>query len=353
MVDFALLLASQKKIAQLPRSDLKYSLDELCDVIGSPRTQPTNRTRHNESAIQSYLRMHIKPLTLVNCTRGNIRLSTLEVRGEHADVAAKGLYLLEGKIALYPLRSQKKVGPLKYEDVEIARRFFMDDLLCNPDSWEGWYRLAQTMEVQLEDWQTWSADRMNSNRQDIAVYERCTIHAYARAVSLSISEGVNDEALAGLYVDFASRIYASSRPPMDGECFSLAGFERHFSGRSGEGMYKSAPHSAVSMLQAMKFAVAMLQRALELGEKKSWKVHYIMGKALGKLYREYLAIGEEGLLGPEDVLEKFVDAVKWSPDKVGQEYVFEPHHKLLSAACKYVLEDQLEVSFFFFKKKKS
>lgn len=64
----------------------------------------------------------------------------------------------------------------------------------------------------------------------------------------------------------------------------------------------------------------------------------MIGKCMGKL----LDIKEtERLFTPEEVLEKYVEAIKYCPEKIGSDHIFEPHHKLVSTACKYVLRDYL------------
>lgn len=68
------------------------------------------------------------------------------------------------------------------------------------------------------------------------------------------------------------------------------------------------------------------------------RAHYMIGKCMGKL----LDLKEtKHLFNPEEVLDKYVEAIKYCPEKIGNDHIFEPHHKLVSAACKYVLRDLL------------
>jgi len=46
----------------------------------------------------------------------------------------------------------------------------------------------------------------------------------------------------------------------------------------------------------------------------------------------------------DEVLEKYSNAADWAPDRAGSELLLEPHHKLVSAACKYVLMESISVS---------
>lgn len=47
---------------------------------------------------------------------------------------------------------------------------------------------------------------------------------------------------------------------------------------------------------------------------------------------------------PDEVLERYSRAVECAPDKAGGELLLEPHHKLVSAACKYVLNESIQVA---------
>lgn len=95
------------------------------------------------------------------------------------------------------------------------------------------------------------------------------------AVSLAIQHGdASDEetrkAISGLYTDFGYRVYSAARPPMAMESFWVDGFERHYSGRHGEGMYKARPHGELTLNNALRFALMMFENALGEGEG-NWK----------------------------------------------------------------------------------
>lgn len=97
------------------------------------------------------------------------------------------------------------------------------------------------------------------------------------------------------------------------------------------------------------------------------RYHYIMGKCMGKLEKERKVGGGEDrqcytpdqvlesdrevncgknqqCYTPEEVLEQYARSIKYAPEKTGSELLPEPHHKLVSAACKYVLNDKIQVS---------
>lgn len=276
LMPFILHLASRKKILQLAKTDIKSGLDKLFEVVGAPRSTNNNKIAHNESVIEGYLRGSIHPLRMYGCIRGEGWLSTVEVGGLYAQVAAKGLYFILGKCSLYPVRYQKKVGAVKGDELETAVRFFRADLSCMPDKWETWYRLAQSYESMMEEAQTWSADWINLRRPELVGLERRAVLCYMMAASLAIQNADTEdedvrEVLSGMYMDFGTRVYSAARPPMAMESFWTDGFDRHYSGRNGEGMYKARAHAEVAPANALRFALVLFQNAVELEEEENWK----------------------------------------------------------------------------------
>lgn len=273
---FILHLASRKKILQLAKTDIKSGLDKLFEVVGAPRSTNNNKIAHNESVIEIYLRGSVHPLRLFGALKGEGWLSTVEVGGLYARVAAEGLYFILGKCSLYPVRYQKKVGAVKGDDLETAVKFFGADLSCMPDKWETWYRLAQTYESMMDELQTWSAEGINTRRTELVNLERRSILCYMMAASLAIQYAdLEDEevreTLSGLYMDFGYRVYSAARPPMAMESFWVDGFDRHYSGRHGEGMYKGRAHPELTLSNAMRFAMVLFKNAVELDEEDNWK----------------------------------------------------------------------------------
>lgn len=173
LLDFIMFHASKKKIAQLQKSDLKMGLDKLVEVFGIPRAGDRSaRISHNLAVMDNYLKSSINPLQMFSCLRGDLNISTVEIFGERKAIAAKGLFFLQGKIALYQLKNNKKIGSLKTDELEAAVKYLRHDLACNPDSWETWYRMGQTFEVQMEDAQTWNSEYMNVKRAELVALER-------------------------------------------------------------------------------------------------------------------------------------------------------------------------------------
>ncbi|KAL7269105.1 Histone transcription regulator 3 [Rhizina undulata] len=350
LIEFLLLLASRKKIMQLQKSDVKTALDKIIEVIGFPRKTGNYRLQHNDAVIDQYLKSSINPLRLFDALKGRESISMSLVSGEYAMIAATGLYFMQGKIALFPLKyHSKKVGAVKQEEVEAAIRFLKADLVCRPDRWEGWYRLAQSYEFQMEDGMTWNAEGINGRRGELMTLERKSILCYMLAVSFALQYNANYDdsevrrTIACLYTDFGYRMYSAARPPLSMDSFCMRGFDRHFSGTKGEGMYKAEAHGGVRYTMAIKAAKVLFERSLNISEEVNWKNYYMIGKCMGKLFNAPRIENENKVMyQPEEILEKYVLAVRHCPDKAGNDHIFEPHYKLVSATCKFVLQGLLE-----------
>lgn len=107
------------------------------------------------------------------------------------------------------------------------------------------------------------------------IVEKKTILCYMRALCLAIQDGYPDSeeargALSSLYADFGTRIYSATRPPMEMESFSTEGYERHYSGTHGEGMYKNPAHKPLGLSNGLKFASVLFQRSLN-DSPDNWK----------------------------------------------------------------------------------
>ncbi|TGZ82588.1 hypothetical protein EX30DRAFT_317948 [Ascodesmis nigricans] len=340
LLDFVLALAADKKPHQLAKSGIGMALDKLVDVVGVPKRAAHGKIFHNDAVINQYWKSSINPLRLYDSLRGGLSISTLQVSGEYKEIASKGLYSLQGKIAMHPLKSSKRNAPLRPEDMKTALDYFKHDLVCKPESWETWYRIAQMNEMMMEEEMTWTADAVNSERPKLVELERISILSYMMATSCAIQDADSSpetlKCVAEMFTDFGYRIYSASRPPMARESFWVDDFERRYSGTRGEGMYTGRPHSELSEEAAWRTALQLFQNAIDRGGDDNWKNYYMMGKCMNKLYNSQADFGGEKFT-PEQVLDKYAEAVTRCPDKVNNEYIFEPHHKLISSAIKFVL----------------
>lgn len=156
------------------------------------------------------------------------------------------------------------------------------------------------------------------------------------AVSHSIrntdDEPETNKIIAELYTDFGYRIYSASRPPMLMQSFWTDGFQRQFSGQNGQGLYTGRPHSELNRHTALRYALTLFSRATDECED-NWKNYYMIGKCMAKLL-------EWSDYDVEDILRHYINAIKLCPEK--GDIIFEPHHKLVSAATKFVLTERLQ-----------
>lgn len=343
LLDFILDVARQKKIQQLPKSEIRAGIEKLVEVLGLPERSTNARAQVNKQAIETYLASSIHPLALTRCLKGGLHLSVLPIHDKVNTVAEKGLYFMQAEVYYAAAKYRKKNDRLKIDDAEKAIEFYKQDLICNGNRWNSWYKLAQVYEEELEDSMSWSADAMNNERERLVELERKSILCYMMASSIVVDLDDSKELyteLSELWTAFGYRIYSASRTPMSMESFWTDDFLRHFSGRNNEGLYTRQAHRELTKKQALIFAKSLFDRALVFGGD-NWKNHYMIGKCLFKLEAEGHKTGEDEFISPEDSLHCFARAIKLLPTK---EIVFEPHHKLVSAALKLVLDFKLEAA---------
>ena len=265
VMDTVMLHVNRLSIKDLLKSDLKFAVDKMQQVIKIPKvtTSATARTFNNRLA-NNYLKSPINPVDLYRSLRGVGGLCGNPVRSEGAEVAAKGWYFLLGHIALAKFRSQKRSHMGSTDDLEIARTFFRHDLEFDTDRWETWYRLAQVYDALIEEDSTWSADKLDNHMADLAVLQRKSIHCYAMAMAVGTRcadpsfEGISK--MADLYTDFGTRVYASTREPYSMRAFDMNDFMRPYN-RAGQGMYQNPQFPGLTLYSAWKFASSLLRRA--------------------------------------------------------------------------------------------
>ena len=249
------------------------------------------KIQYNEGVLEQYLTGSINPLNLIRSLKGFGEVSmapiTDQASGEceyfifclwssHTMKAAKGLYFLMGHIHLSLIRDRsiKNRVQVKSDDLENALKYFRYTLMCDPENWEAWFRLAQTYGQQVDEDMSWSAELMNNQREDLVKRERRCILSFIMALATSVRFADDSEEtqknLTAMYYEFAYRIYASSRAPMNMETWQMNGFVRHFSGTQGQGMYKQLAHKEVTVQIALRFAVHLLEKAL-VKSPENWK----------------------------------------------------------------------------------
>jgi hypothetical protein len=264
MVDFVMLQAGQLNIKDLSKSELKTTIDAVQKSIGWP-SKTASALSMNKRVLSSYLKSRINPALLFRAVRGIGDLSMVPVFTDFADLSKKGWYFLLGSAALAKFKTQKRLGATPTDDLDLAASFLKLDLELGSVRWETWYRLAQVYDLKLEEDISWSADKLNNHREELAVLQRKGIHSYAMAIAeamrVELPTAETKRMISELCTDFGFRIYASSREPLSMEAFSLGDHMRHFSSGENQQMYTGKPFSEMSVYSASNYASYLFWRA--------------------------------------------------------------------------------------------
>lgn len=271
MIDFVMRQAMKVNIKDLSKSDLKTTIDKMQQAIGSHRS--STPLLYNKRILTAYLRSPINPAELFRAARGVEDLPLMPVTAESAIIAQKGWYFLLGYAALTRWRSHKRLAPAGTSELDDAIGYFRQDLENRSGRWETWYRLAQTYDSKLEEDITWSAEKINTNRTELATLQRNAIHCYAMALAMAsrTAEPTPETraTLSELFTDFGTRMYSSTREPLSMGAFSLADFPRHYSNEESQQMYKGEPFKEMRLYSAWNFASHLLKRAI-VDKPKNW-----------------------------------------------------------------------------------
>ncbi|KAL8668831.1 MAG: hypothetical protein Q9168_006553 [Polycauliona sp. 1 TL-2023] len=348
IIDRVMVQANRLNVKDLLKSELRTTIEKMQQVIKVQKG--TEGALHNRRVLNAFMKSPINPLKLYRALRGIGELSFQDLRGEVFDIAEKKWYFLQGYLALARYRSQKRTSPAGADDLDVALTFLKTDIEQGCEKWETWYRLAQVYDAKIEEEILWTADKLNSNMEEVKAFERNAIHCYTMAVATAerCIEPSFDmvQKVADLYYDFAVRIYGSSREPFAMGAFSLDKFLKHFNaGRIGT--YQERPFKPMTVYGACKFASGLLRHAL-VQKSDNWMTWYMLGKCLWKMYR-FAATEPSGnhVTEFEPALAAFKTAIETLPDRrdnkhSGKEPVLEPHYKLASVVHKLVFSGKLE-----------
>jgi len=342
------LLLSQA--SKLPMKDLiKHPIKETIEKVhgSASRKKPTDAIMRNRDIQRAFLRSPINPLDLYSCLKGEgNQLNVSPVPKEDAVLASKGWYFLMGHIALAKFRSVKRTAPTPTEDVDIAIAFFMQDLEFTSEKWETWFRLGQAYDTKIEEGVVWSAEKLNNSMAEIVQLQRAAIHCYTMATALAHRSAEltseTTEKMTELFVDFGSRLYASSREPFGMLPFAMDDADKFFSGLH-TGMRTGKPFEPLRTFTVWKLAKAFFRRALA-EKSESWTLHFMLGKCLWKMHTasEDIRMSRDIVPTAKEVLDSFIRAIELIPDKdkkdsrEKKEPVLEPHYKLVSIVHKMV-----------------
>ena len=265
MIHLVMERAKGLNIKDLPKSDLKATIDRMQTVIGLTKASIPQLV-FNRRLLNSYLKSPIDPSFLFCVVQGIGELSMVRIQTESANIASTGWYFLLGCAALTKFRSQKRLNPVPTPDLDDAITYFRQDLEHGTGGWESWYRLGQAYDSKLEEDLTWSAEKINGSQTELVNWQRYTIRCYAMAVATAIRTmdptAENEELLSDLYTDFAIRMYLSSREPLSMKAFGLGDLVRYFSKEESQEMYKTRPFEEMKPYTVWKFAAHLLRRAL-------------------------------------------------------------------------------------------
>ena len=264
ILNLVMVHVNRISIKDLLKSDLKYTIDKMQQVIRIPKASSASARSFNKKLINAYIKSSINPVELYRSLRGIGELNSTPAKTEGWAIAAKGWYFLVGHLYLVKFRSQKRVAPGSLDDLENAKIMFKADLEFDTEKWETWYRLAQVYDTQVDESVTWSADKLQNDPKNLIEVQRKAILCYAMATAVakrSKAPSFDSAAkIACLYADFGLRIYASSREPFSMKAFELNDFKRQFNGQL-RGMYEDLPFKPLSLYGAWKLSKALLVQA--------------------------------------------------------------------------------------------
>ncbi|QQK41148.1 Tetratricopeptide-like helical [Penicillium digitatum] len=348
MIDFVLQQANKMNMKDLSKSELKTTIEKMQQAIGPAKaSSQTPQLTFNRRLVNAYLKAPLNPSNLLRAVQGITELSTTIVPTENAKIASKGWFFLLGHAALTKFRSQKRLSPGSTSELDDAIGFFRQDLDHGTGRWETWYRLAQTYDSKLDEDITWTADKINNNRSDLAALQRNAIHCYAMAVSTAMRTAEptaeTREVISDLYSDFGIRLYSSSREPLSMGAFSVADFPRHFSSEESQQMYKGTPFKEMSAYSTWNFASNLLKRAA-VDKSKRWMTHYTLGKCLWKMFTSDDSLRTTSKkVEVQEVMNAVLDAIAALPQRRDSrsDPIFEPHFKLFSFVHKLVLRGDM------------
>lgn len=269
IMDLVMVQVSRMNIKDLGKSELKATIDRMQQAIKVPKATPS--MLFNRRTINNYMKSPINPIELYRSLQGIGALNSSPVNNVSI-IGDKGWYFLLGHLSLAKFRSQKRTSAGPIDDLDIASAFLKQDLELGSEKWETWYRLAQVFDARIEEDVGWTAEKLNNHMGDLRNSQRNSIHCYTMAIAIAIRSADPSfetvEKMSDLYVDFALRIYASSREPFSMQVFSLKDFVKHYNGEM-RGMYEGRPFREMQLYPAWKLVCALLRRGL-IHKSENW-----------------------------------------------------------------------------------
>jgi hypothetical protein len=346
MIDFVLMQVNRLNIKDLSRSDLKTTIEKVQQAIGPVKNSSLS---FNKRILSGYLKSAINPSEMLRLVQGVGGLALRSVTIPNAESAKKGWYFLLGHTALTKFRSQKRLNAGPTIDLDDAIGYFRLDLEYATERWETWYRLAQTYDSKLDEEITWSADKIANGKGELTTIQRSAIHCYAMAVAGALRTPEDDlksrAIISDLFTDFGTRLYASSREPLNMAAFSLEDIERHFSDFDSQKVYTGKPFKEMRVYSVWSLAGYMFRRAM-VDKPDYWLNHYMLSKCSWKMFNsDETTRGNGKTVTIDDVLDPLLDAIETLPqrkERGSSDPIFAPHFRLVSVLHKLVLRQLIE-----------
>lgn len=335
LIPIIMKYAQRFNMKDLIKSELKGTIDKIQQALGAIKNSPA--LGYNKRLISGYLKSTINANDMYRCIRGIGDLPTRLVQSDTQSAASSGWYFLLGYLILAKYKSAKRVNPTPTDELDSAATFFRQDLDHSIEKWETWFRLAQVYDAKIEDDLIWNSTKLNESRGDIALLERQAIHCYimstAMAMRLADDNLETAEKMEEMLTEFASRLYASSRPPLDMEAFKTDKHMRHMSSLLDQTMSKQPFYEPLEPYSLWRFAAHLLGKKLT-PKPKPWMTHYTRAKCLWKMFQSR---ENQGRVSAEDVVDTIIEAIDALPKKEkSNEPILEPHLKLVSTIHKLV-----------------
>ena len=343
LIPTVMAFANRMDMKDLIKSDLKSTIDKVQAATGVVKAG--KNVSHNKKLLQSYLRSPVIPEELYKAIKGVGDLPSRPIIDDSSVKAKYGWFFLLGHMTLAKYRSVKRVSPTPTDDLENASQYLQQDLHHDMEKWETWYRLAQVFEAKIEDDLIWNSTKLNDARDDIALLERNSIHCFTMAVAVAMrtadDNAMTAQKIGDLCREFAMRLYASSRAPLNMEAFRTDRQVRHLSSVQDSTMSKQPFHLQITHYRLWNFAAHLLKKKFT-DKPKPWISHYTLAKCLWKMYKSAENCESKSKVTPQQILETIIEAIEALPHKDARsDPVLEPHTKLVSIVYKLVIGKQL------------
>ncbi|ETN44207.1 uncharacterized protein HMPREF1541_10758 [Cyphellophora europaea CBS 101466] len=343
LVPMVMTYAKQLSIKDLLKSELRNTIDKVQTASGSVKSGPV--VLQNRKLMTTYLKSQLIPEKFYKAYKGQGGLVTKSLAEDDSTKANYGWYFLLGHITLAKYRAVKRVSPTPTDDLDQAASLLRQDLEYNLEKWESWWRLAQIYDIKIEDDLIWNSTKLNDSRGDIAQLERNSINAYLMAITMAMRMADDNvetgQKLEDMFREFAIRLYASSRPPLNMEAFKTDKHMRHLSNSVNQSMSKVPLRAPWTSYQLWRFAARLLQKKF-VNKPKPWASHYYRHKCLWKIYQSPENASARHPVTPEQVVGALVESIEALPHvNKSSEVILEPHMRMVSLMHKMVLRSAM------------